>query len=331
MPTAPYPRPVHPWTHAVIDRTPQRARRPVTLLAYTADRAVADRLPGLAAELAFWVLLSLPALLLTGIAALSLFAGEGGGWEDDLVTRILQVASVALSPRAIDGVLRPVLERLVADTTIPVVSVAFLGTVWTASRAVKVVLVVIAITYGEEGSGGVSRRVLAFVLTLAALVVGLPLAPLLIIGPGFGEQLGEIRGLEAGVLASVWRAAYWPTVVAVATAALASLYHLGAPWHTPWRRDLPGAVLATAGWLAGSAGLRLYGTWVLGSDSTYGPLAGPIAGLLWIWLTGFAVLLGAEFNAQIERLWPTRSPHDHTGRGTGLLRRLRASMRKLGP
>lgn len=315
---------MHPWTQTLIDRTPQRARRPVTLLAYTADRAVADRLPGLAAEVAFWVVLSLPALLLTGIAALSLFAGERAGWQDDLIERIVEVASVALTPNAIDNVLRPVLERLVADTTLSVVSIAFVTTIWTASRAVKVVLVVIAITYGEQEPGGFGRRLLAFALTLVGLVVGVLLAPLLLVGPGFGEQLGELPGLADGLLASLWRAAYWPVVISLATAALASLYHVGAPWNTRWRRDLPGAVLATGLWLAGSFGLRLYGMWVLGSQSPYGPLAGPIVGLLWLWLTGFAVLLGAEFNAQIEHLWPTHSPDD-PARPTGL-RRLTSAM-----
>lgn len=301
---------MHPWANAAIDRAPSWARRPVTLLAHTVDRAGADRLPGLAAELAFWVLLSLPALLLTAIAALSLVAGEGDGWRDDLIDRIVDVASVALTSGVLDDVLRPVLVRLVEDTTLSVVSVAFLVTVWTASRAVKVVLVVIAITYGEQEPGGFRRRLLAFALTLGALVVGLLLAPLLIVGPGFGEQLGDqlgdLPGLEASVLGSIWRGAYWPTVISLATLALASLYHVGAPWNTRWRRDLPGAVLATGGWLAGSAALRLYGAWILNSESAYGPLAGPIVGLLWVWLTGFAVLVGAEFNAQIERLWPTR-------------------------
>lgn len=312
----------------MIDRSPERARRPITLCARTVDAAIADRLPGLAAELAFWVLLSLPALLLTAIAALSLVAAEGSGWQDDLIDRILDVASVALSPGAIANVLRPVLVSLVNDTTIPVVSIGFVATVWTASRAVKVVLVVIAITYGHEEPGGIRWRLLAFALTLVGLVVGLLIAPLLIVGPGFGEQLGTLPGVSDDLLPTVWRAAYWPAVVVLGTVALASLYHVGAPWHTRWRRDVPGAVLATGLWLAGSAALRLYGTWILGTDSAYGPLAGPIVGLLWLWLTGFAVLLGAEFNAQIEQLWPTRPSESQASPST--LRRLTTTLTDRG-
>jgi uncharacterized BrkB/YihY/UPF0761 family membrane protein len=72
----------------------------------------------------------------------------------------------------------------VAGTTVPVVSLAFLATVWTASRAVKVVLVAISIAYGEEQPTGFGQRILGFGLTLVGIVAGLVMAPLLIVGPG---------------------------------------------------------------------------------------------------------------------------------------------------
>jgi membrane protein len=280
----------------------------VALAVRTVDGAIRDRIPGLAAELAFWVLLSAPAILLTAIAIVSLVASDGSGWQMQLIDRIVEVASVALTPQAIESALRPLLVNLIEGTTLSVVSVAFLASVWVASRAVKVVLVTVALTYGAEGPGGFAQRILGFVLTILGLIVALVLTPLLVAGPNIGEQLVELGVGEGGVVAQAWRLLYWPVAALIATVAIASLYHVGAPWNTRWVRDLPGAVLATAGWLAGSAGLRLYGTWILGSDGIYGPLAGPIVGLLWVWLTGFAVLFGAELNAQIERMWPTRGP-----------------------
>lgn len=314
---------MHPLSRQLIERSPRGLREPVALTVRTVDAAVADRLPGLAAELAFWVLLSLPALLLAAIAGVSLVAGGAADWETQFVDRIIEVSSVALTSQAIEGALRPVLERLVAGTTISVVSAAFVATIWTASRAVKVVLVTIAITYGTDAPGGFGQRVLGLILTLLALIIGLVLAPLLIAGPNFGERIGDLGAVDTGVLAAIWRTLYWPTAIVVVTLALSALYHVGAPWNTRWRRDLPGAVLATAGWLAGSGALRLYGTWILDSDSVYGPLAGPLVGLLWLWVSSFVVLMGAELNAQIEQIWPTRG--DGEGPGPTRLKRLTTS------
>lgn len=311
---------MHPLTHRLIERSPRRLRPAVELTAGTVDGAVANRLPGLAAEIAFWVVLSAPALVLTALATISLVAADGSGWQDEAIDRLVELATVALTPEAIDAVVRPVLDRLITSSSLSVVSVGFLASLWVASRAVKVVLVTVAITYGAESPGGVAHRVLGLLVTVLGLVIALVLAPLVLVGPGFGEQLAEqFDGVQGTVLAEAWRLAYWPVAATIATAAIASVYHLGAPWNTRWRRDLPGAVLATTVWLGGSAGLRLYGTWILDGESVYGPLAGPIVVLLWVWLTAFAVLLGAQWNASIEHRWPTR-PTDGDTPPTGLKR-----------
>lgn len=311
---------MHPLTRRLIDASPRRLRPGVEVTVGTVDGAIANRLPGLAAEIAFWVLLSLPALVLSVLATVSAVVGSDPAWRAELVDRTLEVASVALTPQALDT-LRPALQRLVEGGSLPVVSFGFLAALWVASRAVKVLLVTIALVYGAQRPGGVGHRLLGLIVTVLGLLIGLVLAPLVIAGPGLGEQLGE-RLDDGAVVAQLWSVLYWPAAVGVATALIASLYHLGAPWQTRWRRDLPGALLATSVWLAGSAALRLYGTWVLGSGSAYGPLAGPIAGLLWIWLTAFAVLLGAQLNARIERRWPTRPAPAESG---SALKRLASS------
>jgi membrane protein len=129
--------------------------------------------------------------------------------------------------------------------------------------------------------------------------------PLLVAGPGFGEQLSAQVIAGGSVVDDVWRVGYWPVAAVIATGLIASLYHVAAPWSTPWRRDLPGAVLAMLLWLAGSAALRVYTTGSAFSDPVFTPLAGPLVLLLWLYVSAFAVLLGAEFNAEIEKMWPT--------------------------
>jgi membrane protein len=297
---------VHPLSLRLIERTPERLRPGVRLLVRTVDGAMGDRLPGLAAEIAFWVLLSLPALLLTTLAIASIAGGVGDGdWQEQFLNRTVEVSRVALTERTIQNVLRPVLEQLIEGGGVAIASFAFVTTVWTASRAVRVVLTALAFAYDRQGMRKAWQdRALGFGITLGGLLAGLVLMPLLLAGPNFGEQLVIWIGSDPVRLADLWRVSYWPAMIVAVTLVIAALYHLGVPGQTPWRRDMPGAVLATSVWLLGSAGLRLYGTWVLDGESVYGPLAGPIVALLWVWVTGFAVLVGAELNAAIDAEWP---------------------------
>ncbi len=312
----------------LLQALPTALRRPATAVSTAVGRILDARLPGLAAEIAFWILLSLPALLVAGVAAASLISDRvlGPGWEAQVVDRVTEAATIALTPQTIDQTIEPLLERLLdVEGAAGVVSFAFLAAVWTASRAVKTVLTTLAIVYGRgDDRAGWQERLLGFGVTLGALVIGSVLAPLLVAGPGAGEVVEDMTGLELGAIVDIWRAAYWPTVVAVATLALVMLYHFGVPGRTRWRSAVPGAFLATGVWLAGSAALRVYGGWVVDGEGAYGPLAGPIVGLLWLWVTGFAVLLGGLLNASLSsnhqvahRGSTDPEPDDHEPDGDG--------------
>jgi membrane protein len=94
-------------------------------------------------------------------------------------------------------------------------------------------------------------------------------------------------------------------VVLLCICFLATLYHVSVPVRTKWRFNLPGAVFTMFCWVFGSALLR----WVLvetarGSTSIYGPLAAPIAVLLWLYILSIAVLIGAALNAACDVVWP---------------------------
>jgi len=312
---------MHRYATELLDRTPPRLRPAAGLVLRTGDAAAHDRLPGLAAEIAFWSLVSLPALAIAALATTTMVLDQDGGeLRGEIVDTLLEVASVALTREAIDSAARPALELLLDSSGAGVVSFAFLTALWTASRAAKVALTTLALTYDRtQLRSGWQTRILAFVITLVGIVVAAVLAPLLIAGPGFGATLVEWIGSDPIGIATIWRAVYWPATVLTATLVIALLFHIGVPGWTPWLRDLPGAALTTSVWLLGSVGLRWYASSVLGDDGgAYGPLAGPIVVLLWMWLTGFAVLLGAEFNAQIETMWPSRRrrPSDRSQDGS---------------
>jgi membrane protein len=106
---------------------------------------------------------------------------------------------------------------------------------------------------------------------------------------------------------SVLSGLYWPTVLVLGVCFLTTLYHVSVPVRTAWRYNLPGAVFTMFCWVFGSALLRfvLVGT-AQGSTSIYGPLAAPIAVLLWLYLLSIAVLIGAALNAAFDQIWPQK-------------------------
>src|SRR5262249_17809115 len=101
-------------------------------------------------------------------------------------------------------------------------------------------------------------------------------------------------------------AVYWPSVAVIVMAGLITFYHLAVPERLPWRRGVPGARLPAGVFLLGGTALRTYISFVAGQALTSGPLAAPIAALLFFFVLALAVLLGAELNATIEQLWPAR-------------------------
>ena len=96
---------------------------------------------------------------------------------------------------------------------------------------------------------------------------------------------------------------------------LATLYHLSVPVRTGWRADLPGAAITVAMWVAGSVLLRFVLSKSIGTPTIYGPLAAPIAFLIWLYVISIAVLIGAAFNSAMDKVFPQLSGIDHTAPG----------------
>jgi membrane protein len=152
----------------------------------------------------------------------------------------------------------------------------------------------VTIMYGLAGQRSILRtRALSFSLYTVFLAFAVILLPLVLAGPDLVDRILPTRLDPLGHL-------YWPVVLLGSVALLATFYHLAVPVRTPWRSDLPGAALTLLMWLAGSALLRLVLGLSIGTTSIYGPLAAPIAVLIWLYLVCLALLVGAAFNASLD-------------------------------
>lgn len=272
----------------------------------TVRDAMDDRVIGLAAEVAFFALFALPPTLLAFLGAAG-WIGDALG--PDVANRIVQhvVASSAtfLTPQTVEAVVAPTIAAIMERGRADVFSIGVVFALWSASRSAYVVIEALLIAYDLELDRSLwRRRVQALGFTITGLVLASIMLPLVVVGPRFGASITAPLGLSSQ-FATMWRVLYWPLVGGLTIALLTAIYHYSIPWRTPFRRDLPGAVLALVLWVIAALGLRTYVTWALLSDSVYGSLGAPIALMLWLYCTAFAVLMGAELNAEIEKLWPT--------------------------
>ncbi len=259
------------------------------------------RVTGLAAEAAFFAVLSLPPLVfgLAGTVGYVLAALELQTVQQ-LRDEVITAAARVLTPESVAEVIEPTIDDVLAGGRADVISVGFVLALWSGSRALNVFVDTITIMYGLAGKRGIVRtRALSFGLYAVALVIGVVVLPLVLAGP---DLVSRIVPNQVGFLEDL----YWPTVVVLSVAFLATLYHLSVPVRSAWRRDLPGAALALLLWIGGSVVLRAVLSEVTGGGSTsvYGPLAAPIAVLLWLYLLAIAVLIGAALNAAVDGVWP---------------------------
>ena len=283
-------------------RLPRPVQQGCRLIWRTGRETFDDRVPGLAAEAALFTLISLPALLVAVVGSLGFVAATlGPGGTNELSELVLGIPESFLSDPTYAAYKRSV-DTVLAQTHGSVVSVSLALSIWTGSRAVNRYLETITIAYDLEPRPGWRRRLLALTLTMVALIGAVAVLPAMVFGPRIVEWLAPKAVADTTLRALDLM--FWPSVVLAVFAGLSTLYHVGVPWRTPWRRDLPGAVLAVALWLFSSAALRAYLTFSVKDDAIFSQLAVPIAVVLWLYLTAFAVLLGAEFNAVIERMWP---------------------------
>jgi membrane protein len=286
-------------------RTVQAVRRLPTLLRRTVAQAWRDRVLGLSAEAAFWQMLSLPSLFLALVATLGYVSRWfGTGTVDRTEQQIESTLSRAFSQQVTEQVVHPMLHEVLHGGRADIISIGFVLAIWAGSSATATFVNTITIAYGmRDLRGAVRSRFLALWLFLGSVLFGVIVLPMMVLGPNLLKRSFPERWRPT--VSSLVNTGYYPVLVLLLLLGLATLYHLAPPRRLPWRRGIPGAVLAIAVFLTGSVALRSYIRFILDHNHAYGTLAAPIAALLYFFILALGVLLGAEFNAAIEQMSPT--------------------------
>ncbi|MEU4392769.1 YihY/virulence factor BrkB family protein [Kribbella sp. NPDC023855] len=254
--------------------------------------AKADQVPLLAAGVAFFGFLSLFPAIVAAVLAYGLIA-------DPAQIRSQAKDLTAAMPASGRDLL---LQQLDALTSAPRqglgigLAIAVTAALWSASGGVGYLLTAVDLAYDEEETRGfVRRKLLALGMTLGAIVFVLLAVGLFAVGAAFGDDLATPLRIGLGIARLV-------LAILLITVALAVIYRLGPDRDAPrFRWVSTGAVVATVVWLLASIGFSVYVETFGNYAKTYGSLAAVVILMLWLWLTAYAVLLGAEINAEAEQ------------------------------
>jgi membrane protein len=265
-----------------------------------------DNAGGLAAEVAFFALLSVFPGLLAVVAAVGWLDGLFGG---DLVTRaeerILEVLQTFLTDRA-DGTVEAV-EQLFSEGSGGVFTVGVIAALWSASRGTAAILRAVAAIYDtRDERSWLRRRLLALALAVGSMFVMALTLAMLVLGPllGAGRAAAEALGV-AELYGRLWEWMGIPVALAILMGWAVVILHAAPHDHQGWRHHVVGAAVAGTGWLVGSLGFRAYLA-VFGGNAVFGVLGGALVVLLWLYVLSLALMAGAEVNAVLDH--PDRAP-----------------------
>ncbi len=168
---------------------------------------------------------------------------------------------------------------------------------WSAHNGITTIMTALNIAYGEtERRGYVRRNLLALGLTFGAILFVILALSLIALLPAIIDFLPIGQDLKDAL--SLIR---WPVLIVLVMVALAIIYRLGPSRDKPkWSWVSPGAAMTTILWVVGSAGFSYYVSRFGSYDKTYGSLGAVIVLLMWLYITSYLILIGAEFNAESE-------------------------------
>jgi membrane protein len=253
-----------------------------------------DNLPLVAAGVAFFALLAIVPTLVAVVSVFGLIAdpasvtGQVRGWLEAAPTEVRDLVATQLDQVA---------ESSTGGLGLGLV-VGVVAAMWSASKAMTMVIAAHNVIYDEhESRGFLKLRSLSLGLTLGAVLFMVFAAAALAVLPLIVERITSNELVRQ--VASVAR---WPILAGAMGIGLMVLYRMAPDRQVGIRRWLaPGAVVATLLWLGASALFTIYAANYASFNETYGSLGAIAVVMLWLYLTAFSVLFGAEVNSELER------------------------------
>jgi membrane protein len=261
-------------------------------------QSMADHVTNLAAALAYYAFLAIPAVLLVAVGVFSLVGDPNT--VDKIIERLETVA-----PEEALTLIKETLDRVTETTSSSGIAMLVVGSVlalWTVTGAMDTLMWALNSAYDrEETRGFVKRRLVAVAMVFLMLIAFALVFGLLVLGPSLSGWVGSAVGAEA-LVKVLWWTAQWPILILGLLLAFATIFYLGPNVdHPRWSFLSIGTVVSVVVWLLASGGFAFYVSQFGSYNKAWGSLAGVIILLTWLWISGLSLLFGAEVNAEAER------------------------------
>jgi membrane protein len=279
----------------------KRLRVPLTwpeILSRTFKEAfLRDNCLGMAAQLAYYFFFALFPALLVLLAIASYFPVER--LIDDLFATLGGFAP----PEALT-IITDQIRKISSGEQGGLLTIGMLAALWSSSAAMTAIIDTVNRAYGvDETRPWWKVRLIAIGLTFGLSIFIIVSFALILVGPALAEQLAGRLGLGQ-VFEWTWKILQWPVVFALVATAIAIVYYHAPDVKQKWVWLTPGSLFATVVWLLASLGFKYYVAKIGAYTETYGAIGGVMILMLWFYLSGLVVLIGAEMNAEIEHAAP---------------------------
>ena len=256
-----------------------------------------DNCLGMAAQLAYYFFFALFPALLFLVALASYF--PVANLIDDMFRTL-----GGFAPPEVLTIITDQLKKISEGEHGGLLTVGMAIALWSSSGAMTAIIDTLNRAYDiDEGRPWWKVRLTAIALTIAVSAFILASFALVIIGPTFAERLATQLALGTAFEWS-WKILQWPVIFALVSAAIAGIYYWGPDAEQDWVWLTPGAIFATMLWMGASLGFKYYVASMGNYTETYGAIGAIMVLMLWFYISGMVILIGAEMNAEIEHASP---------------------------